>query len=150
MCSIVPSYSMTRRPSSPWYSNEYAHDLLRLRRFGETGEAAQIKVHHRNLGATRSERVVRLARHDQITDFRREKSRKPRIPPDLGYLLSNPRFESCIPFRKLCRLFLHLSVLVLDLGIKAFEYSILLPPACSLPQFAALPRRAPVQPAFPV
>ena len=105
---------------------QYAHHLLGLRRFGEAGEAAQIDVHHRNLRATRLERVVRLTGHDQVADLRREKSRKPGIPPDLRYLLGDPRFERCIPFGKLCRLFLHLSVLVLDLGIEAFEYSILL------------------------
>src|SRR5262245_19203313 len=38
----------------------------------------------------------------------------------------NPRFERRIPFGQLCRLFLHLSVLVMNLGIKAFEYSIFL------------------------
>jgi hypothetical protein len=69
---------------------------------------------------------VRLAGHDQVADFRREKSRKPGKAPDLRDLLGHPRFQGCIPFGKLCRLFLHLPVLVLELGIKAFEDSILL------------------------
>ena len=91
---------------------QHAHHLLRLGRLGEPGEAAQVDEHHGDLRAACLERVVRIARHDQVADLRREKPRELGHLPDLRHLLGDARFEPRIPFGDLRRLLLHLAVLV--------------------------------------
>ena len=59
---------MTSAPDLAVILAQHVHHLLGLRRFGERGEAAQIREHDADLAPVAFQRIVELARDDQVRD----------------------------------------------------------------------------------
>src|SRR5215472_10147426 len=76
---------------------ENAHDLLRLGRLREGGEAAQVEEHHRHLPPMGFERVVGPARQDQLGELRREEALESAELLELAHLLLDTLLERAVP-----------------------------------------------------
>ena len=77
---------------------KHPHDFLRLRGFGEGGEAAQVQEDDGDFAPVGLERIFGAAGDDQLGELRREKALEAAQPLKLGHLLAYPLLQSLIPF----------------------------------------------------
>ena len=80
---------------------QHAHDFFRLSGFSEGSESPEIQIDHRYLSTMRFERVLGVARHNQLGKLRREESFQSPEPFELCDLLLNALFKSLIPLLQL-------------------------------------------------
>ena len=70
-----------RSPRAPWYSPEHVEELLRRRRLGEGGEAAQIAEETRDIGAVPGEELLAVSAGDELCHLRRDEPSQLRALP---------------------------------------------------------------------
>ena len=82
---------------------QHAHHLLRLRGFGEGGEAAQVAEHHADVAAVAFESVSSPDVTQQLGDLRREEALEPADALDLADLLGTRCSSVLFQLGDLCR-----------------------------------------------
>ena len=98
--SRVPSWREDQLAHRGVILAQHRHDLLRLGRFGERSEAAQVEEHHRDLPPVATQRVLGAAGDDQLGELRREEALEPTQAAELLQLFVDALLKGRVPFAR--------------------------------------------------